>query len=134
MEELYCLCYIALLPSQYEGKHLLFCPLSTDLLQTYCCTALQFCETSSTLILLGLTGIISRFYTKPRLLNTTAVFFLICYSVLGLNKTKAEFFSAVCIAFRNSASHTNLFYFSEAKPYWLVSGRQGKTHQNFFPP
>lgn len=134
MEELYCLYSIALLLSEYEGKHLLFFPLSTDLLQTSCCTALQFCKTSTTLIILGLIDIISRCYTKPRLLNTTAAFFLICYSVLQLNKTKAEFLSAVCIAFHNSASHTNLFYFSEAKPYWQVSGRQGKTHQNFFPP
>lgn len=129
-----CTAYTLLLYSCQSMKGSISFPLSTDLLQTSCCTALQFCKTSTTLIILGLIDIISRCYTKPRLLNTTAAFFLICYSVLELNKTKAEFLSAVCIAFHNSASHTKLFYFSEAKPYWQVSGRQGKTHQNFFPP
>lgn len=74
--------------------------LSTDL-QTYCYIALKFCKTSTTLIILGLINIISRCYTKPRLLNTTAAFFLIYFSILGLNKTKGEVLSAVCIAIHN---------------------------------
>lgn len=132
MEKLQCLCYIALLLSEYEGKHLLFSPLSTDLLQTQCCIALQ-CKTSTTLIILGLIDIISRCYSKPKLPNTTAAFFFY-YSMPGINKTKGEFLSAFCIAIHNSASHANPFYFSEVKSYWQVPGRQGTTHQNFFPP
>lgn len=85
------LCFIALLLSEYEGKHLLFSLLSTDLLQTYCCVAMQFCKISATLIIFGLIDIINRRYTKPRLPNTTATFLLIYYSILGLNKTKGEF-------------------------------------------
>lgn len=101
---------------------------------TSCSITLQLCKTSTILITLGLIYIISRCYTKPRLLTTTAALFLIYYSILGLKKTKGEFLSAVCIAIHNYASHTNPFYFSDVKPYWQVPGRQGTTHQNFFPP
>lgn len=133
MEELYCFALLLYSCQSMKGST----SFSPHLALT-CCNfllyTLQLCKTSTILITLGLIYIISRCYTKPRLLTTTAALFLIYYSILGLKKTKGEFLSAVCIAIHNYASHTNPFYFSDVKPYWQVPGRQGTTHQNFFPP
>lgn len=107
-------------------------PLPTKLPQTYSPIALQFCNTSTTSIILGFIHIISKPYNSPRLLNTRVVLFLICYSTFGLNKTKGNFLSAVNIAVQNSARHTMPVYFSAASLYWQVPRSQGKTHQIFF--
>lgn len=85
-------CCIALCLSDHEEKQLLFCPLPTNLPQTYYPTVLQFCNTSTTLIILGFIHIISKPHNSPRFLNTTVAVFLIRYSTFGLNKTNGNFF------------------------------------------